>query len=55
MLWGMKDRYGPYPKKKEKKQISQKERRILQRSYEWLKWEVLERGGIIFHIPCSEH
>jgi hypothetical protein len=48
------ERYGPYPKKKEKKHIPPKDMRFLHRSYQWLKWKIVERV-FLFHVPCLEH
>ena len=52
---GLKDRYGPYPKTKEKRHSSPKERRISKHHQDWLKWKILDKGGFMFHVPCSEH
>jgi hypothetical protein len=54
MSMGIQDRYGPYPKAKEKKRIRLKEDQFLKRSYEWLKWKMIDLGGFSFHIPCLE-
>ena len=51
MLSGVKDRYGPYPKKREKRRTRLKERRI--RNNEWLTWKRLDIGGLSFYVPCS--
>jgi hypothetical protein len=49
------DRYGPYPKEKEKKRIRFKEGQFSKRSYEWLKWKIVDFGGFSFHLPCLVH
>ena len=49
------ERYGPYPKKKEKKRIRSKEERLLKRSFEWLKWKIDKVGEMTIHHPCLEH
>jgi hypothetical protein len=51
---GMKERYGPYPKKKEKKHIRVKEERFLRRTYDWLKWKIADNRGVSFHHPCLD-
>lgn len=51
----VRDRYGPYPKAKEKKRIGLTESQFLKKSYEWLKWKMIDSGGFSFHIPCLEH
>jgi len=47
-------RYGPYPKKKEKKHHF-RGAQFLERSYEWLKWKNTYVGDSSFHRPCMEH
>lgn len=49
------ERYGPYPKKKEKKRIKVKEGKFLKRTYDWLKWKVDHVGDLSFRRPCLEH
>jgi hypothetical protein len=49
------ERYGPYPKKKAKKQVHSKEGKLLKRSYDWLKWKVADLGDFSFHRPCLDH
>ena len=51
----LRERYGPYPKKKEKKRIRTKESSFLKRSYDWLKWRPEKIGGMIIYHPCLEH
>ena len=53
MLSGVKDRYGPYPKKREMRRFRLKERRI--RNEGWLKWKRLDLGGLSFYVPRSAH
>jgi len=50
----LKGRYSTYPKKKEKKTFERKEGRFLQRTYEWLKWKVIQIGDFSYHKPCLE-
>jgi len=50
----IKERYSTYPKKKEKKLVRPKEERFLKRSFEWLKWQVIQIGDYSFHKPCLE-
>ncbi len=49
------DRYGPYPKEKERKKDRPKEGPLLKRSYDWLKWKMEKIGGFYIHHPCLEH
>ena len=49
------ERYGPYPKKRRKKQVKSQEGRLVKRSYEWLKWKIFDQGGFSFRLPCLEH
>ncbi|MCJ7782290.1 MAG: hypothetical protein MUP41_00025 [Desulfobacterales bacterium] len=51
----IKERYGPYPKKKEKKHVRVKEERFLKRTYDWLKWKMADSGGVSFHHPCLDN
>lgn len=51
----LRERYGPHPKKKEKKRIQTKESLFLKRSYNWLKWRSEKIGGMIIYHPCLEH
>ncbi|GEM_PF-700801 len=51
----IRERYGPYPKRKAKSRLPLKEGRFLKRSYEWLKWKIIDLKGISFHLPCLEH
>ena len=56
MFWnGLNYRYGPYPKKKEKKRTHFKEGRFLKRSYDWLKWKITDLGDFSFRHPCLNH
>jgi len=55
MATGIQNRYGPYPKTKERKRIQLKESQFLKRSFEWLKWKIISLGGFSFHMPCLEH
>jgi len=47
------ERYGTYPKKKEKRRARFHDLRFLHRSYEWLKWKIV-KGGFLFHVPRLE-
>ncbi len=47
-------RYGPHPKKKNDKPARSKEGRFLERTYEWLKWKLIQIGDFSFHKPCLE-
>jgi hypothetical protein len=49
------ERYGPYPKKKAKKQVHLKEGKLLKRSYDWLKWKIADLGDFSYHRPCLDH
>lgn len=51
----LRERYGPYPKKKEKKRIRTGESNFLKRSYNWLKWRAEKIGGVTIYHPCLEH
>jgi hypothetical protein len=55
MSEGIKERYGPYPKKKERKHVRVKEGRFLKKTYDWLKWKIADSGGVSFHHPCLDH
>jgi hypothetical protein len=55
MSGGIKERYGPYPKKKERKHVRVKEGRFLKKTYDWLKWRIADNGGASFHHPCLDH
>jgi hypothetical protein len=56
MFWnGLNYRYGPYPKKKEKKRSHFKEERFLKRSHDWLKWKITDLGDFSFRYPCLNH
>jgi hypothetical protein len=50
----VKERYSTYPRKKEKKPVRPKEGEFLKRSFEWLKWKVIQIGDYSFHKPCLE-
>jgi len=50
----IRERYGPYSKKKVKKHPHVKEGRFLKRSYDWLKWKVTNVGDFSFRHPCLE-
>jgi len=52
---GWDHRYGPYPKKKEKKCSHFKEGRFLKKSYDWLKWKITDSGDFSFRRPCLEN
>ncbi len=52
---GWDHRYGPYPKKREKKRPHVKEGRFLKKSYDWLGWKITELGDFSFRRPCIEH
>jgi hypothetical protein len=47
-------RYGPYPKKKEKKPVRPQEGPFLKRSFDWLKWQLIQIRDFSFHKPCLE-
>ena len=47
-------RYGPYPKKKERGRVRVKEGGFLDRSFEWLKWTLIQKGDFSFHKPCLQ-
>lgn len=49
------ERYGPYPKGTGKKRNRMKEGWFLRRTYEWLKWKIIDLNGISFHLPCLEY
>jgi len=51
----LRERYGPHPKKKERKKSPMKEGNFLQRSFDWLKWRLDQTGGAKIHHPCLEH
>jgi hypothetical protein len=54
-LSGMfENRYGPYPKKKEKGRVRVKEGGFLEKSFEWLKWTLIQIGDFSFHKPCLQ-
>jgi len=50
----VRERYRPYPTKKEKKGIGFEEGQFLKRTYEWLKWKLIQRGDSWFHKPYLE-
>jgi hypothetical protein len=50
----IRERYGPYPKKKEKKKNRMKEGQLFKRTYEWVKWKMADIGSFSFHRPCLE-
>jgi len=54
MSENIRERYGPYPKKKEKKRNRMKEGRFLKKTYEWVKWKIADSGGFSFHRPCLD-
>jgi len=51
---GIKEGYGPYPKKKTKKRVRVKEERFLKRTYDWLKWKRADNGGVSFYRTCLD-
>jgi hypothetical protein len=51
----LKERYGPYPKKKERKKIRKDESSFLKKSYNWLKWRSDKIGEITIYHPCLQH
>jgi hypothetical protein len=55
MFKDRQDRYGTQARRKEKKSVQIKPSRFLQRSYDWLNWRKVDRGGFSFHLPCLEH
>ena len=54
MSVNVKERYSTYPKKKGKKPVRPNEEQFLKRSFEWLKWKVIQIGRYSFHKPCLE-
>jgi hypothetical protein len=50
----IRERYGPYPKKKEKKRSPKKEGRFLKKTCEWMRWKIADIGSFSFHRPCLE-
>jgi len=54
MSENVRKRYSPYQKKKRKKTVWPKEGQFLKRSFEWLKWKVIQIGDYSFHKPCLE-
>ena len=52
---GFKERYGPYPKKKERKHARVKEAGFLKKTYDWLKRKRSDRGGVSLYRPCLDH
>ena len=51
----IRERYGPYSKKRERKRPRTKEGRFLKKTYEWLKWKTADIGRFSFHRPCLEN
>jgi hypothetical protein len=47
-------RYSIHPEKKKKKRVPLIEDHFLKRSFEWLKWRLIEAGDFNFHKPCLE-
>lgn len=50
----LKARYSTYPKKKEKKQVLRQEGSFRKRSFEWLKWQLIQIKDFSFYKPCLE-
>lgn len=55
MSENIRERYGPYPKKKERKKSRMKEGSFLKKTYEWMKWKIENTGNFSFRRPCLEH
>jgi hypothetical protein len=49
------ERYGPYPKKKGKKKNRVKENGFFKKTYEWVKWKMVDIGSFSFHRPALEN
>lgn len=49
------ERYGPYPKKKEKKRVLMKEGNFLKKNFSWFTWKAEKIGGATFYHPCLQH
>jgi len=49
------ERYGPYPKKKEKKRGRMKEGNFLKKSFNWLQWRADRVSGVMIYHPCLQH
>jgi len=43
--------YGPYPKKKERRHVRVREGGFLEKSFEWLKWKLIQIGDFSFYMP----
>jgi hypothetical protein len=54
MSVSIREQYKPYSRKKEKKGGRFKEGQFLKRTYEWLKWKLVQIGDFSFHKPCLE-
>jgi hypothetical protein len=50
----IREQYTPNPRKKAKKGGPLKEGQFLKRTYEWLKWRLVQTGDVSFHKPCLE-
>lgn len=50
---GGEGRYSTYPKKR-KKPVSRKEGSFQKRSYDWLKWQLIQIKNVSFYKPCLE-
>jgi len=51
----LRERYGPYSKKKEKKRHQAKEGGLLKKSFNWLQWKADQIGGMTIYHPCLQH
>ncbi|MGQ9645576.1 MAG: hypothetical protein ACUVWO_03430 [Thermodesulfobacteriota bacterium] len=49
------ERYGPYPKKKDRKRKQAEESGFFRKKYEWIKWKITETGRFSIHQPCLDH
>jgi hypothetical protein len=55
MFREIRDRYGPYRRRREKKEAKTKGKGPFERRYQWLHWKILEEGGFSFRVPCLDH
>ncbi len=55
MAKNLLERYGPYPKKKEKKRSRLHENGSSKQSSSWIKWKVANSGDSSFYRPCLTH
>jgi hypothetical protein len=52
MTKNLLERYGPYPKKREKKRGRLHEKESLKQGSAWIKWKVASSGDSSFYRPC---